>query len=137
MAAVKGSSFMTINPRQAGALARRGAALQVERITKATAVRAAAIAPGSMKEKVRPIITGGSNPLGIVMVDHPAAHYVLFGTKGPYPIFPKKNKGKGEKGGVLRFTINGTVVYVRYVTKHPGIKANNVLMKAMMEVRGL
>jgi hypothetical protein len=127
MAAPKGSSFLTISPQQAGALARRGSAVIVARVTERTAMRAAALAPGKMKGAVRPIITGGSNPLGIVMVDHPATHYVLYGTR-PHKIYPKR------KGGVLRFSVGGQIVFARYVS-HPGTKPNNFLLKALMESR--
>lgn len=127
MAAVKGSSFLTIDRRKLELTARQGSAVQVRRITERTAVRAAALAPGKMKTAVRPIITGGANPLGIVMVDHKAAHFVLYGTR-PHKIYPRR------KGGVLRFTVGGTVVFAR-VVNHPGTKPNNFLMKALMESR--
>lgn len=117
--------FITINPQRAGALARKGAAIKVREITERTVVQARILAPGKMKEHIRPIITGGANPLGIVMVEHPAASFVLRGTNGPYPIFPKKPKG------VLRFVSGGQVIYVKYVLKHPGLKPNNFLLKAM------
>jgi hypothetical protein len=119
--------FLTINPRAAGALARKGSAIVVARTTERTALRAAALAPGSMKSKIRPIITGGANPLGIVMVEHPAASFVLRGTK-PHKIYPRK------PGGVLRFTVGGQLVYARYVN-HPGTKPNNFLLKALLESR--
>lgn len=115
--------FLTINPRAAGALARKGAAIRVREITERTAVQARILAPGTMKQKIRPIITGGSNPLGIVMVEHPAASFVLGGTR-PHRIYPRK------QGGVLRFTTGGKVVFARYVN-HPGTKPNDFLLKAL------
>jgi len=93
------SDFLTINPQAAGALARKGSAVIVTRVTKRTAMIAAGRAPGTMRQKIRPIITGGANPLGIVMVDHPAASFVLHGTK-PHDIRPVKGK-------TLKFEIGG------------------------------
>lgn len=119
--------FLTINPQAAGALARRGSAEIVRLVTLRTAARAAALAPGHMGHTVRPILKGTkSSPLGIVMVDHPAASYVLNGTK-PHPIYPRNKKA-------LRFTTGGRVVFARMVN-HPGTKPNNFLMKAMLESR--
>lgn len=115
--------FLTINPQRAGALARKGAAIKVREITERTVVQARILAPGKMKEHIRPVITGGSNPLGIVMVEHPAASFVLQGTN-PHKIYPRK------QNGVLRFTTGGKVVFARYVN-HPGNKPNNFLLKAM------
>lgn len=115
--------FLSINPQAAGALARKGAAIRVREITERTAVQARILAPGTMKQKIRPIVTGGSNPLGIVMVEHPAASFVLQGTN-PHKIYPRK------PNGVLRFTAGGQVVFARYVN-HPGTKPNNFLLKAL------
>jgi hypothetical protein len=121
--------FLTINPQAAGALARRGSAILVERITMQTAAIASVTAPGSMKSKIRPIFKGSkANPLGIVMVDHPAALFVMGGTKR-HDIRPKNGKA-------LRFKIGGTVVYAKYVD-HPGTKPNPFLYKAMIAAKKL
>jgi len=119
--------FLTIDPKRANVLARKGSAIIVRRITEKTALIAAAKAPGSMKDKIRPVITGGGNPLGIVMVDHPAASFVLQGTK-PHEIVPRK------RGGVLRFEVGGVIVYTKKVW-HPGTKANNFLWEALVSAR--
>lgn len=121
--------FLTIDRRKLDNLAAKGSATVVRNVTLRTAAIAQVIAPGSMKEKIRPIIAGTkSNPLGIVMVDHPAAHFVLDGTK-PHDIFPVKKKA-------LRFTIGNTVVYSKSV-HHPGTKPNNFLLKAMLAARSV
>lgn len=121
--------FLTIDRNKLDHVARRGAAALVTRVTLKTAEIAMATAPGSMKQRIRPIIKGSKmNPLGIVMVDHPAAHYVMNGTK-PHEIRPRNKK-------VLRFTVGGTVVYARRVD-HPGTKPNPFLWKAMLAARGL
>lgn len=121
--------FLTIDRRKLDILARRGSAILVERITLRTAAIAATTAPGSMKQKIRPIFKGSkSNPLGIVMVDHPAAFFVMNGTKR-HDIRPVRAKA-------LRFKIGNTVVYAKYVD-HPGTKPNPFLYKAMIAARGL
>lgn len=120
--------FLTIDRRKLNQIAGRGAGTKVIAVTTKTAALAATLAPGSMKQAVRPIISGTKNaPFGIVMVDHPAAPYVLNGTK-PHTILPRNKK-------VLRFTVGSTVVYARRVD-HPGTKPNNFLMKAMLMAAG-
>lgn len=120
--------FLTIDRRKLQQVAGRGAGTKVVAITTKTAALAATLAPGSMKQAIRPIISGTKNaPFGIVMVDHPAAPYVLNGTK-PHVILPRNKK-------VLRFTVGGNVVYARRVD-HPGTKPNNFLMKAMLMAAG-
>jgi hypothetical protein len=120
--------FLTINPQAAGALARRGSAEIVRAVTLRTAALAASLAPGHMGSTIRPILKGTkSSPLGIVMVDHPAAMYVLNGTR-PHMIYPRRS------GGALRFTSGGRIVFSKYVS-HPGTKPNNFLMKALLEAR--
>lgn len=125
-----GSDFITINPAAANALARKSSAAMVAKITLETAAHARMIAPGTMKSKIRPIITGRGSPLGIVMVDHPAALFVLKGTQ-PHDIFPR-NKA------MLRFMPKGSNKYV-FARKvhHPGYKGDNFLWKAMMQAKAL
>jgi hypothetical protein len=120
--------FLSIDQRKLRELAGRGSGLKVREVTLRTAAVAATIAPGSMKQAVRPIISGTKNaPFGIVMVDHPAAHFVLNGTR-PHTILPNKKK-------VLRFTVGGRIVFAKRVD-HPGTKPNNFLWKAMMMASG-
>lgn len=121
------SDFMTIDRRKLDILARKGSAIKVQQVTFRTAEVAAGLAPGHMKEAIRPIFRGSAaNPVGIVMVDHPAATYVLYGTQ-PHDIRPKTKK-------VLRFKMGGLVVYAK-VVHHPGTKENNFLLKALMASR--
>jgi hypothetical protein len=128
MAMTRRGDFLSIDQRKLRQVAGRGAGLKVREITVKTAVVASTIAPGSMKQAVRPIISGTKNaPFGIVMVDHPAAGFVLNGTKA-HPIFPSRKK-------VLRFVVGGRVVYSKRVD-HPGTKPNNFLMKAMLIASG-
>lgn len=119
--------FLTIDRNRLNLVARRGSAVAVRRVTEKAALIARSTAPGTMKDKIRPIITGGFNPLGIVMVDHPAASFVLMGTK-PHEIRPRK------KNGVLRFEVGGRIVYAR-VVHHPGTRPNNFLWKALQAAR--
>lgn len=115
--------FLTIDRRKLDILARKGSAVQVQAITFRTAEIAATMAPGHMKEAIRPIFRGTkANPVGIVMVDHPAASFVLNGTQA-HDIRPRTKK-------VLRFQMGGLVVYAK-VVHHPGTKANNFLLKAL------
>lgn len=122
------ADFLTIDRNKLDILARKGAAALVQRITLRTAAIAAATAPGHMGQTVRPIFKGSkANPVGIVMVDHPAASYVLQGTP-PHPILPRR------PGGVLRFTVGNRLVFARAVN-HPGTKPNPFLWKALLAAK--
>lgn len=116
------SDFLTIDRRKLDILARQGSAIQVQAITFRTAEIAATMAPGHMKEAVRPIFRGSkANPLGIVMVDHPAASFVLNGTPA-HPIT--------AKGGALKFKWNGKTVFFKSVW-HKETPPNNFLLRAL------
>lgn len=120
--------FMSIDRGKLGNVARQGSAVLVHRLTLRTAAIAAATAPGSMGRTVRPIFKGSkANPLGIVMVDHPAASFVLNGTR-PHEIRPRRHNG------MLRFTVGSKVIYARSV-QHPGTQPNNFLWKAMLAAK--
>jgi hypothetical protein len=82
-------------------------------------------APGSMGSTIRAQIrTGpGGEFQGVINVRHPAALYVTGGTR-PHRIQPRR------RGGVLRFTVGGRVVYARYVN-HPGTRPNDFLRQAL------
>lgn len=122
------ADFLTIDRNKLESVARKGSAVLVQRLTLRTAAIAAATAPGHMGQTVRPIFKGSkANPLGIVMVDHPAASFVLNGT-APHEIRPKRS------GGRLRFTVGNRVVFARSV-QHPGTKPNNFLWKAMLAAK--
>lgn len=92
------------------------------RRAEAEAIRGA---PGTMGTTIRAQIrrgTGGEFQ-GVISVRHPAAIYVVNGTR-PHMIYPRK------QGGVLRFTAGGRIVYARYVS-HPGTKRNDFLRQAL------
>lgn len=120
--------FLTIDRSKLESVARKGSAVLVQRLTLRTAAIAAATAPGHMGQTVRPIFKGSkANPLGIVMVDHPAASFVMNGTS-PHTILPRR------RNGVLRFTVGGRIVFSRRVD-HPGTKPNPFLWKAMLAAK--
>lgn len=122
------ADFLTIDRNKLTQVARQGSAVLVQRLTLRTAAIAAATAPGHMGQTVRPIIKGSkANPLGIVMVDHPAASYVMNGTK-PHDIYPRKSNG------VLRFTAGGRIVFTRHVS-HPGTQPNPFLWRALLAAK--
>jgi hypothetical protein len=122
------SNFLTINPSAARRLASESAAPYTKTLTERVAKHARLFAPGSMKDQIRAISTGGPSPLGIVVSDHPASIFVLRGTKA-HVIKPRK------PGGLLVFTPRGssTKVFAR-VVNHPGTKANDFLTKALRSV---
>lgn len=107
--------------RLPGGMVYRNMERRVRRV-EAEAIRGA---PGSMKQRIRVQIqrAPGGEFRGVVKVNHHAAIYVINGTR-PHTIRPRK------PGGVLRFTVNGRVVYARFVN-HPGTKANDFLRKAL------
>ncbi len=116
--------FLTIDRRKLNEIAGRGSGLLVREVTVRAAAIASTTAPGSMKQAIRPILSGTKNmPMGIIMVDHPAAQFVIQGTR-PHDIFPVKKK-------VLRFTVGNTVIYSKHVS-HPGTKPNNFLWAAVL-----
>jgi hypothetical protein len=82
-------------------------------------------APGSMGRTIRAQIRRGAGGdfQGVISVNHPAALWVIGGTR-PHRIQPRR------PGGVLRFTTGGQVVYARYVN-HPGNKANRFLQESL------
>jgi len=83
------------------------------------------LAPGSMGSGIRVSIsrTASGDFRGVIRSTHPASIYVLNGTR-PHRIFPR------NPGGVLRFMVDGKVVYARYVN-HPGTQANDFLLRAL------
>jgi hypothetical protein len=81
-------------------------------------------APGGMKTTIRAQLRrAGGDFEGSIKVSHPAALYVINGTR-PHMIYPRR------PGGTLRFTIGGRVVYAKYAA-HPGTKANDFLRQAL------
>jgi hypothetical protein len=107
--------------RLPGGLVHRNMERRVRRV-EAEAIRRA---PGSMGRTIRVQIQRGPGGdfRGVVRVNHPAALFVTLGTR-PHRIAPRR------PGGVLRFTVNGQVVYARFA-QHPGNKPNDFLRKAL------
>lgn len=80
-------------------------------------------APGSMGRYIDWDVREGPRGLqGVVTCSHPAAHYVLGGTR-PHLIRPRRARA-------LRFTVGGDVVFAKLV-RHPGNRANNFLGRAL------
>jgi hypothetical protein len=97
----------------------------MERRLRRVEVEAIRRAPGSMGRTIRAQIRRGPGGdfQGVINVRHPAALYVIGGTR-PHRIQPRR------PNGVLRFTVNGQVVYAKYVM-HPGTKPNDFLREAL------
>lgn len=97
----------------------------MERRLRRVEAEAIRTAPGSMGRTIRAQVRRGPGGefQGVVNVRHPAALYVTGGTR-PHIIRPRR------PGGVLRFTVNGQVVYARYVN-HPGTRRNDFLKDAL------
>lgn len=113
--------FITVDPRRAEILARRASKALVVQTTEKVATAARAMAPGSMKTKIRAFPSSG---IGLVISDHPATTFVIYKTK-PHWIRPKR------PGGRLKFKINNKTVFARKVW-HPGNQhPNNFLLKAL------
>lgn len=107
--------------RLPGGLVYRNMERRVRRV-EAEAIRRA---PGGMGRTIRAQIRRGPGGEfeGVINVRHPAALYVVGGTR-PHRIEPRR------PGGVLRFTVGGRVVYARYVM-HPGTRPNDFLRQAL------
>jgi hypothetical protein len=106
--------------RLPGGLVDRNLRRRVQRVQSA----AQRLAPGSMGNGITSRFDyRADGPVGIVTSTHPASIYVVNGTR-PHIIRPRR------RGGVLRFTIGGRVVYARYVN-HPGTRPNDFLLEAL------
>lgn len=97
----------------------------LERRGRRVARRARQLAPGTMKRKISVDLGSGHVRVNL---DHPAALYVLKGTRRH---FIRRGKAPGK---MLRFNVGGQIRYARWVN-HPGNKANNFLAKALREQR--
>lgn len=118
---------MTINPAAAKKLAMKSSVPLVARATETVAMHARAMAPGSMKTKIRVIVSATGGGLGIIMSEHPATTFVIYKT-APHEI-------KAKPGHYLKFKINGKDIYRRKVW-HPGNQhPNNFLAKALLAAR--
>jgi len=115
------ADFVTVDPRRAELLARRASVELVTKTTYKVSAIAKLLAPGSMKDHIRPMPSAG---LGLVISYHPATTFVIYKTK-PHWISARK------PGGKLRFKYNGEFIYPRKVW-HPGNQhPNNFLLKAL------
>ncbi|WP_329336070.1 hypothetical protein OG252_13050 [Streptomyces sp. NBC_01352] len=98
----------------------------MERRVRRVEAEARRRAPGSMgdgRNLTVQIRTGpGGDFQGVVNVRHPAALWVIGGTR-PHPIRPIRARA-------LRFTMGGRMVYAKAVM-HPGNKPNNFLKEAL------
>lgn len=120
------SDFQMVNPALARGLAGKAALPLVAQYTERVATAARILAPGSMKQHIRVTVLPSASPRGLVICDHPATTFVLYGTK-KHTIKPK--------GKYLVFTPKGgsKKVFAR-VVHHPGTKPNNFLLKALHSV---
>ena len=96
----------------------------MERRVRRVEAEAKRRAPGGMGDTIRAQIQRGPGGdfRGVINVRHPAALYVVHGTR-PHIIRPVRAKA-------LRFTVGGQVVYAR-VVHHPGTKPNDFLRQAL------
>ena len=122
------ADFVTINRAATRRLAERSSAPAVIKTTYRVAAVAKLTAPGSMKDHIRVIASPVGGGMGIVMSDHPATSFVIYGTR-PHVIVARRKK-------MLRFQISGVDHFARMV-HHPGTKPNNFLLKAMLAARAM
>lgn len=100
----------------------------IERRRRNVTRKARQLCPPGMKKYVKGgIIDRGNRKVLTVENTHPAAWFVIKGTK-KHMIFPRK------RGGVLVFTTHGKKVFTRRV-KHPGTKPNNFMARALREAK--
>lgn len=108
--------------RLPGGVVDRSLRRRVARVQRA----AETLAPGSMGRGIRSSIRyEADGPVGTVTSTHLATIYVVNGTR-PHIIRPRR------PNGVLRFTVNGRVVYAKYVN-HPGTRPNRFMIEALRE----
>ncbi|KQW06933.1 hypothetical protein [Streptomyces sp. Root369] len=106
--------------RARGSIAYRRISQRTERVARI----AEAEAPGSMGRYISWKVQEGPRGLeGVIVCDHPAVRFVLDGTR-PHLIKPRR------RNGVLRFEVDGQVVYTRLV-RHPGTRPNNFMARAL------
>jgi len=120
--------FVVVDPRKGMLLAERSAVALVAQTTERVAMAARAMAPGSMKTKIRAVPSKG---IGLVISDHPATMFVIYKTK-PHIIMAKR------AGGYLKFQAKNSSDFTfvgpspRRFVRHPGNQhPNNFLLKAL------
>lgn len=98
----------------------------MERRVRRVEAEARRLAPGSMGRGNNITVSirrgPGGDFRGVINARHPAALFVLHGTR-PHIIRPVRAQA-------LRFTVGGRVVYAK-VVMHPGTRANDFLGKAL------
>ncbi|MEH0579135.1 MULTISPECIES: hypothetical protein [Streptomyces] len=106
--------------RARGSIAHRRISQRTERVARIAEQEA----PGSMGRYVSWKVVEGPRGLeGVIVCDHPKVRLVLDGTR-PHLIRPRR------KNGVLRFEVDGQVVFTRLV-RHPGTRPNNFMARAL------
>ncbi|WP_308416876.1 hypothetical protein [Streptomyces sp. AJS327] len=111
--------------RLARALRARGGIAErfLSRRTRRVADIARREAPGRMGAYIDWKIESGPRGLeGVIICDHPATLYVLYGTR-PHIIRPRRAKA-------LRFDVGGRTVFAA-VVHHPGTRPNDFLGRAL------
>jgi hypothetical protein len=105
--------------RARGSIAERGLRRRTERV----AGIARREAPGRMGNYIDWKIESGPRGLqGVIVCDHPATLFVLYGTR-PHIIRPRRKKA-------LRFDVGGRTVFAA-VVHHPGTRPNDFLGRAL------
>ena len=105
--------------RARGGIAERGLRRRTERV----AGIARREAPGRMGNYINWKIESGPGGLqGVIVCDHPATLFVLYGTR-PHIIRPRRKKA-------LRFDVGGRTVFAA-VVHHPGTRPNDFLGRAL------
>lgn len=106
--------------RARGSIAYRKMSQRTERVARIAEQEA----PGSMGRYISwKIVEGPRGLQGVIVCDHPAVRWVIEGTR-PHLIRPRR------RNGVLRFEVDGQVVYTRLV-RHPGTRPNDFMGRAL------
>lgn len=101
----------------------------MERRRRNVTRKARQLCPPGMKKYVKGgVIDRGGKKVLTVENTHPAAIFVIKGTKRH---FIRKGKAKGK---ILRFKMRGKIVYARWVD-HPGTKPNPFMARALREAK--
>lgn len=112
-----------INSRAFERLLRGPGRAFLRRRAERTADRARVLgsAHGSLNENINVSLNGLT---AVISCDHPAAKYVVFGTR-PHLIRPVRRRA-------LKFDVGGRTTYAKLV-RHPGYRGDNFLGRALRE----